>query len=94
MQLTDHARLPVLEQLLAERALGRQLAQAQQANEDVGLGILVRQERLPPAVGRVVAADELELVGLREGERGRVRSRSRSTTATRRKERWRTRTRL
>ena len=40
-----------------------ELPQAQQADEDVLFGILVRQERLPAAVRSVVATEELD--GLR-----------------------------
>jgi len=72
VQLAHHARLSVLEQLVPEGSLGRELAQAQQPDEDVPLGVLVRQERLPPAVGRVVPPDELELVGLSSSECGGV----------------------
>lgn len=64
MQLADHASLPVLEKLRTEGPLRREFPQPQQANEDVPIGVLVRQERLPAAVGGVVSADQLELVGL------------------------------
>ena len=43
-----------------EGFVGR-LPQPQQADEDVLLGILVRQERLPALVGEVVATDQLHL---------------------------------
>ena len=39
------------------------LAQAQQPHQDILLRILVRQERLPATVRRVVTADQLHLVG-------------------------------
>ena len=39
------------------------LAQAQQPHQDILLRILVRQERLPATVRRVVTADQLYLVG-------------------------------
>ena len=52
----------VLLDLGTERGLGA-LAQSQQADENVLLGIFVRQEGLPATVGDVVAADQLHLVG-------------------------------
>ena len=50
------------EQLRPE-GLRRALAQPQQADQYVLVGILVRQERLPAAVGHVVAPDQLHLLG-------------------------------
>eukprot|EP01139_Manchomonas_bermudensis_P009797 Amastigsp_a339562_118.p2 type:complete len:255 gc:universal Amastigsp_a339562_118:1515-751(-) len=62
MQLTDNRDLAgSARELWAERKLGA-LAEAQEPNEDVLRGVLVREESLPAAVCGVVAADELDRV--------------------------------
>ena len=48
---------------LAARRLARNAPQAQQPHENVLPRVLVREERLPAAVGGVVAPQELHLVG-------------------------------
>ena len=47
----------------AESVFPRALSEAQEGDENILLGIFVREESFPPAVGRVVAAHELDLVG-------------------------------
>jgi len=74
VQLADHRALAVLEELLPECALLGALAQAKEADEDIPLRVLVRQERLPPAVSDVIAPDKFELVRLRGVTNDRVSS--------------------
>ena len=66
MQLANHRALSILEELLPERPLLRALAQTQQSYQNIPLWILVTQKCLPTTVCNVVAANELEFVGLFE----------------------------
>ncbi len=59
VQLSDDA----LARELGTVGLGRAVPEAQEADEDVLLGVFVGEERLPAAVGVVVASDELHVVG-------------------------------
>lgn len=58
VELSDDGRAPF--QLWAE-GLRRAATQAQQADQDVLLGILVGEEGLPAAVGHIVPPDQLHL---------------------------------
>lgn len=58
VELSDDGRAPF--QLWAE-GLRRTATQAQQADQDVLLGILVGEEGLPAAVGHIVPPDQLHL---------------------------------
>jgi len=59
VQLSHNRAAPL--ELFAVRQI-RALAQAQQANQNVLLGVFVRQEGLPPVVSRVVPPHEFNLV--------------------------------
>ena len=59
--LVKYVRKPIDYSILDDVGHGVRLAQPQQADEDVLLGIFVRQERLPALVGEVVATDQLHL---------------------------------
>ncbi|KAH6326069.1 hypothetical protein HBI37_213840 [Parastagonospora nodorum] len=61
MQLAHQTRR-LAREFRAERVFLGALAQPQQRDEDILLGIFVREEGFPPAVGRVVAPHELDLV--------------------------------
>ncbi len=61
MQLPHQTRR-LAGQLLAKRILLGTLAQPQQRDQDILLGVLIREERLPPAVGGIVPPDQLDLV--------------------------------
>lgn len=73
VQLADHARLSVFEQFGAERALGSEFAQPEQTDEDIPVGVFVREECLPSSVGGVIPSDELELVRLCRTRTGQPR---------------------
>lgn len=67
MQLS-HNTAPALvailpDQFWPERTLVRALSQAQQADQYVTLRILIRQERFPPAIRRVVSSEEFHRLG-------------------------------
>ena len=55
-----HNRTPPALELRAER-LRRAFAQAQEAHQDVQLGVFVREECLPPTIGSVVTPNQLHL---------------------------------
>lgn len=62
VQLADQTGL-LARELGAEGVRGAALAEAEEADQDVLLGVLVGEEGLPAAVGGVVAPDELDLGG-------------------------------